>query len=64
MGEQQNNLFEPGFCRLVKVQGTDRITSGASVILLREAAHRLGMIDSIAANIQDGLTEFAMQSMN
>ena len=54
MGEQQNNLFEPGFNRSIKVQGTDqRITSNAGVILLREADHQLGMIDSIAANIQD-----------
>jgi len=54
MGEQQSNLFEPEFNRSIKVQGTDqRITSNAGVILLREADHRLGMIDSIAANVQD-----------
>lgn len=54
MGEQQSNFFEPEFNRSIKVQGTDqRITSNAGVILLREADHRLGMIDSIAANVLD-----------
>ena len=54
MGEHQGNLFEPQFNRSIKVQGTDqRITSNAGVILLREADHRLGLIDSIAADVQD-----------
>ena len=54
MGERQNNIFEPEFNRSIKVQGTDqRLTSNAGVILLRDADHRLGMIDSIAENIQD-----------
>lgn len=54
MGEQQSNLFEPQFNRSIKVQGTDqRITSNAGVVLLREADHRLGLVDSIAAGIQD-----------
>jgi len=54
MGETQVNLFEPEFNRSIKVQATDqRLTSNAGVILLRDAEHRIGMIDSIAANIHD-----------
>lgn len=54
MGEHQGNLFEPHFNRSVKVQATDhRITSNAGVILLREAEHRLGLLDAIAKNIRD-----------
>jgi len=54
MGEAQSNLFEPDFNRAIKVQATDqRLTSNAGVILLREADHRLGWIDSIARNISD-----------
>ena len=47
MGEQQNSIFEPEFNRSIKVQGTDqRLTSNAGVILLRDADHRLEIIDS------------------
>ncbi len=54
MGEAQGNLFEPDFNRAIKVQSTDqRLTSNAGVILLRDAEHRLGLIDSIAQNILD-----------
>lgn len=54
MGEAQVNLFEPEFNRSIKVQATDqRLTSNAGVILLRDAEHRLGLIDSIAKNILD-----------
>lgn len=54
MGEAQATLFEPDFNRSVKVQSTDqRLTSNAGVILLREADHRLGLIDSIAQKIND-----------
>ena len=54
MGEAQGNLFQPDFNRAVKVQSTDqRLTSNAGVILLREAEHRLGLIDSIAQNLLD-----------
>lgn len=54
MGEAQVNLFEPEFNRSIKVQATDqRLTSNAGVILLRDAEHRLGLIDSIAQNILD-----------
>ena len=54
MGEAQATLFEPNFNRSLKVQSTDqRLTSNAGVILLREAEHRLGLIDAIAQNIND-----------
>lgn len=54
MGEAQGNLFEPDFNRSIKIQATDqRLTSNAGVVLLREADHRLGLIDSIAMNIKD-----------
>lgn len=54
MGERQDNLFEPQFNRSIKVQSTDhRITSNAGVVLLRDAEHRLGLVDSIAANVRD-----------
>lgn len=54
MGEAQRNLFEPQFNRAIKVQTTKhRLTSNAGVVLLREADQRLGIISSIAANIDD-----------
>lgn len=54
MGESQSNLFEPQFNRSIKVESTDhRITSQAGVILLRDAEHRLGLIDSIAEKLCD-----------
>lgn len=54
MGEAQGNLFEPDFNRSIKVQTTNqRLTSNAGVILLREAEHKLCLIDSIARNIFD-----------
>ncbi len=54
MGEAQGNLFEPEFNRSIKIQATDqRLTSNAGVVLLREADHRLGLIESIAMNIKD-----------
>ena len=54
MGEVQGNLFEPQFNRSIKVQETDqRLTSNAGVVLLREADHRLEIIDSIAEKVQD-----------
>ncbi len=54
MGEGQCNIFEPTFNRSFKVQTTDaRLTSDAGVVLLREAEHRLGLIESIASKISD-----------
>ena len=54
MGESQALLFEPTFNRFVKVQVKDeRITSDGGVLLLREADHRLGLVESIAAKLYD-----------
>ena len=54
MGESKSNLFEPDFNRSIKVQTTDhRLTSNAGVVLLREADHRLGLLSSIAKNVDD-----------
>jgi hypothetical protein len=54
MGEVQPRLFEPTFNRAVKVQATDeRLTSDAGVLLLREADHRLGLVESLAERLND-----------
>jgi hypothetical protein len=54
VGEAQQPVFEPGFNRAVKVQeGDDRLTSDAGVLLLREADHRLALIESLANNLHD-----------
>lgn len=54
MDESQKWLFEPTFNRSVKVQvKDDRITSDAGVLLLREADHRLGLMESLADQISD-----------
>jgi len=54
MGEAQVYFFEPDFNRSIKVQTTDqRLTSNAGVVLLRDAEHRLGLIDAIAQDMFD-----------
>jgi hypothetical protein len=54
MGEGTKPLFEPSFNRAVKVQGgQDRLTSDAGTLLLREADHRLGLTQSLAAELFD-----------
>jgi hypothetical protein len=54
MGEAHGCSFEPTFNRAVKVvEGSDRITSDAGVLLLREADHRLGLIESLALQLHD-----------
>jgi len=54
MGEGKKPLFEPSFNRAVKVQGgEDRLTSDAGTLLLREADHRLGLTQSLAAKLCD-----------
>ena len=54
MGEGKKPLFEPSFNRAVKVQGgQDRLTSDAGALLLREADHRLGLTQSLAAQLHD-----------
>ena len=54
MGEAQGWFFEPSFNRSVKVLTTDeRITSDAGLLLLREADHRLGITEALAARLHD-----------
>ena len=54
MGEKANWLFEADFNRSIKVQATDeRITSDAGLLLLREADHRLGLIEDLADKLVD-----------
>lgn len=54
MGEAQGWLFEPEFNRAVKVDTTDeRITSDAGLLLVREADHRLGLTEHLAAQLHD-----------
>jgi hypothetical protein len=54
MGESQSWLFEPTFQQAVKVKAADeRLTSDGGAILLREADHRLGLTESLAAKLHD-----------
>jgi hypothetical protein len=54
MGERQGWLLEPTFQRSVKVvAGSDRLTSDGGALLLREADHRLGLVESLAARMHD-----------
>jgi len=54
MGEAQDTLFEPEFNRAIKVQTSEqRITSHAGAVLLREADHQLGLVESLAEQIND-----------
>ena len=52
MGESNRPFFEASFNRAIKVQGgDDRLTSDGGAMLLREADHRLGLIDSLANRV-------------
>ena len=54
MSELQEWLFEPSFNRSVKVRACDeRITSDSGLLLLREADHRLGITEHLAARLDD-----------
>jgi Transposase DDE domain group 1 len=54
MGEGKRPFFEASFNRAIKVQeGDDRLTSDGGAMLLREADHRLGLIDSLASQMSD-----------
>ncbi len=56
MGEAQNTLFEPKFNRSIQVETSEqKITSHAGAVLLREADHQLGLIESVANQIQGRL---------
>ena len=49
MGEAPKSFFEPTFNRSIKVRSREeRLTSDAGVLLLREADHRLGLVESMA----------------
>ena len=53
MGERHSWLLEPTFQRAIKVSATDeRLTSNGGALLLREADHRLGLSESLAARGQ------------
>ena len=54
MGERRQPLFNLSFNGSVKVASTDeRLTSDAGVLLLREADHKLGLTESLAATLSD-----------
>lgn len=54
MGEEKTPFFETSFNRAVKVRSRDdRLTSDAGVILLREADHRLGLIENLSGGLED-----------
>ncbi len=64
MGETQNTLFEPEFNRSIKVQTfSQKLTSHAGAVLLREADHQRGLkrIDALAlgSENQDDLDRLA-----
>jgi hypothetical protein len=54
MGESHGEVFRPTFQGAVKIKATDqRITSDGGAILLREADHRLGLLESLAGRLHD-----------
>lgn len=51
---EESRLFDATFNRTVKIRARDhRLTSDAGVVLLREADHRLGLIESVGARLFD-----------
>ena len=68
MSEAKRSLFTPSFNRAVKIrQGDSRLTSHAGAIILREADHRLGLIESVVEQmvlIPAIRTRFATRSRN
>src|SRR6266498_2541238 len=54
MSEAETVDFEPTFNRSIKVWSRDdRITSNAGVLLIREADHRLGLVETLARRMYD-----------
>jgi len=54
MGEAQGTLFAPEFNRSIKVETfSQKLTSYAGAVLLREADHQLGLVESLAESIHD-----------
>ena len=57
MGEAQGTLFEPEFNRSIKVQTfSQKLTSHAGAVLLRETDHQLGLVESLAEQLHDPRT--------
>jgi hypothetical protein len=62
VGERKRPFFEPTFNRSVKVQeGTDRLTSDAGFLLARKADHRLGLTESLAADLRDPRQQYLIR---
>jgi len=54
MSEAKKTWFTPSFNRAIKVRQRDsRLTSHAGVMILREADHRLGLVESVVGRIED-----------
>lgn len=54
MGESHSPLFEPTFNRTIKVESRDeRLTSDGGAVWLREADHRLGLVESLVDGMVD-----------
>ena len=54
MGEDQATVFRPDFNRSIQIEGSsDRLTSNAGAMLLREIDHRLGLTESLSETIVD-----------
>ena len=54
MGEARTPFFEPSFNRAIKVRSRDeRLSSNGGALLLREADHRLGLVESLASGLED-----------
>jgi hypothetical protein len=54
MGESQPTVFQPDFNHSINVEGSsDRLTSNGGALLLREADHRLGLMESLGEVLQD-----------
>jgi len=54
MGEDHGAVFRPTFQGALKIRGMDeRLTSDGGAILLREADHRLGLVESLAGKLFD-----------
>lgn len=54
MGESQPTVFQPDFNHSINVEGSaDRLTSNGGALLLREADHRLGLMESLGEVLHD-----------
>lgn len=54
VSEAQDTFFEPAFNRSVKIRARDqRLSSDGGVLLLREVDDRLGLVDTLAAQLFD-----------